>query len=125
MNFRAFLESTVVFHGAKSKVEDWSKPQAQRSGYYPGVYAATDPELTKRFGSNLYGIEVDHDKFYDLSDPKAADELKREADRAGYPISQGSGWPESRYLKDKGYQGIRRGGEYIIFNPLPSTPQLY
>lgn len=111
--FKGWLSETTVYHGSKSPIEVWDGSR-HLSGYYPGFYAWPDKEKAKHHGNYVYEVNVDDSKFYVLED---ADDLKMQAREAGFPTTQGSGYPDAAYLKSLGYEGIKRGAEYIIFNP--------
>ena len=116
LSFRHFLESLEVHHGTASPLVKWDKSK-HLSGYYPGFYTTSDRGRATTHGANIYSFDVAHMRFFPLDTPKAADELKKEARRAGYFVNTGSGSGEVKYLTDQGYDGIKRGNEYIIFNP--------
>ncbi len=122
MKFHHWLES-FVFHGSQLPIMSWDSSR-HASGYYPGFYAWNDPNAAKRHGANVYELQIDDSAFYTITD---ADMLKREAKKAGFPSTNGSGFQDVQYLKSQGYKGIKRGNEYIIFNPeeWSPTPKLH
>lgn len=113
MNFKHWFKESVVYHGSKSPIEKWDSSN-QVSGYYPGFYAWSDPEKAMNHGQHVYKLDIEDSKFYDLKDP---DELKQQARKNGFPSTSGSGYQDVEFLKSLGYKGIKRGSEYIIFNP--------
>ncbi len=115
MNFRTFLESFVtVYHASPVPVDSWTKHDKQVSGYYPGLYTFLDLDYVAEFGKYFYKIEIDPSEFYEIKD---ADDLKKQAKSAGFFTTNGSGYWECQYLKSQGYQGIKRGREFILFYP--------
>lgn len=99
------------------------------SGYYPGVYFYTGPGAEEKVKGNfnkyknIYKLDITGAKLYNIESPEKAEKLKDEAYRAskesGYDfiVTSGSGYGDVQYLKMKGYDGIRRGIEVIIFEP--------
>lgn len=106
-----------VFHGSKNPILKFDIKK-NLSGYYPGFYTSSSKDLAKRFGDIIYSMIIEEDKFYEITD---AEELKKKAREAGFNTTQGSGYPESKYLQADGYQGIKRGIEYIVFDPSNSV----
>lgn len=113
MNFKYWLEESVVYHGSKSPIEKWDSSR-HMSGYYPGFYAWPDPDEAMNHGQYVYELDVTDSSFYNLED---SDELKQQARASGFPSTNGSGYQDVEFLKSLGYKGIKRGNEYIIFNP--------
>lgn len=108
-------DSIKVYHGTNDKFDNFDKTK-QKSGYYPGAYTTTDIASTKKFGSNLMEANIDAKKFYKIKD--GGDGLKAEASKAGFETKMANGNGEVEYLKSKGYEGIQRGNEFIIFDPV-------
>lgn len=121
MDFKRWLAEgeMVVYHGSKTPITAFDSKK-HLSGYYPGFYTTPDTGLLKNFGDIVYSMRIDPEKFYWL-DSKSADELKHKARAAGFSVSGGSGSGEARYLASLGYHGIRRGSEYILFDPSVSA----
>lgn len=113
MEFKSWLNETVVYHGSKTPINQWDASK-HMSGYYPGFYAWPDPVRAHEHGEHVYQLDVDDSQFYRLTD---SDELKTQAREAGFHPTQGSGYQDVAYLKDQGYRGLTRGNEYIVFNP--------
>lgn len=105
----------VVFHGTNHSLDNFSK-EKQISGYYPGFYVSTSEEFARDFGRIVYQF-IFSGKLYEINTNDDSKELKRMARAAGYPSRNASGFEEAKYLEDNGYAGIKRGKEYIIFNP--------
>jgi len=120
MRFRRFLLESegrlIVFHGTHEPIKKFEGGK-QVSGYYPGFYTTINRDHTANFGSYVHEFDITDLKFFTLSGGKDSDDLKQKARKAGYWTSAGSGYGEAQYLKDLGYDGIRRGNEYIIFDP--------
>lgn len=117
MNFKEFTRQVAVYHGSKNPIEKLD-PTKHQSGYYPGFYTFIDPEYSKTFGNYLYQLHINPDEFFTMTD---GDMLKQEAQQAGFRVSGGSGYGEVQYLKSQGYKGIKRGKEFIIFDPQKIT----
>ena len=117
MRFKEYIgKSLTVYHGTKSPIERFD-PSRQLSGYYPGFYTTSDEGRARTVhGQVVYSFEIDPERFFPI-DRANEDRVKAEAGRAGFRTSQGSGWGEVQYLKSQGYAGIRRGTEYIVFEP--------
>ncbi len=114
LSFKNFIESQIVVYHASSEPIKKFDISKRRSGYYPGFYTTTKPEYAAEFGTHPHEFSIDSSKYYEIKD---ADELKRQASLAGFRTNQGSGTGEVEYLKSLGYQGIKRGIEYIVFDP--------
>src|ERR1022692_4099783 len=124
ISFRNFFESTIpVFHGSPEIIDKFDMKK-QISGYYPGFYTTSEKGKAESFGKHIYQFDIDPEKFYSLDNSKAADELKEIARISGYRVGSGSGHGETLYLKDKGYFGIKRGNEYILFQ-MPSSSAFF
>lgn len=111
--------SILVYHGSKTPIQAFDSTK-HLSGYYPGFYTTSDKSRAESFGSNLYQMQIEPSKFYQISGSKA-DELKMIAKQAGFFVNNGSGSGESKYLHQQGYHGIQRGNEFIIFKPDVTT----
>ena len=109
----------LVFHGSKTPIQAFDSSK-HLSGYYPGFYTTSDRELARWHGNNLYQMQIDSSKFYQLV-PRTANNLKVMAKQAGFYVNNGSGSGEAKYLASQGYHGIRRGTEFIIFQPEQTT----
>ena len=112
---KAHSSGVIVYHGSNEKFRGFDMDK-QLSGYYPGFYVTTDKELSSTFGNFVYSFEL-LGRYYDLPDNTAAAILKDEARTAGHNVNEGSGYGECEYLKLVGYDGIRRGKTYTVFNP--------
>lgn len=112
-NFSNWLNEITVYHGSKTPIVRWDRSR-HLSGYYPGFYTWPDAERAKQHGNYVYMLGIDDSEFFDL---KNADELKSRARAAGFPVTMGSGFQDVAYLKSIGYKGIKRGSEYIVFDP--------
>ena len=113
INFKSWLSESVIYHGSKNPIEQWDSSR-HLSGYYPGFYAWPELAKAKQHGEYVYTFNVDDSLFYQMNDPE---ELKTQAKANGFPTTSGSGFQDVSYLKSLGYKGIKRGMEYIIFNP--------
>lgn len=111
MNFSSWVES-FVYHGSQSPIDKWDSSR-HVSGYYPGFYAWPERDWAAKHGKHVYELQIDDNQFYDLKD---GDDLKRQAKEAGF-YSPASGYQDVLYLKSRGYKGIKRGREYIVFDP--------
>ena len=111
-----FIEWLDVYHGSKTPLTQFDSKK-QLSGYYPGFYTTSEEERAKSHGDNITQLTIYEDKFYSLDNPQKADELKDMAAKAGFRTSSASGYAEVQYLKQEGYAGIRRGNEFIVFEP--------
>jgi hypothetical protein len=111
--------SLVVYHGSFSK-EIIFDPRKQESGYYPGFYTTTNESLAKTYGAWIHQFSLDDSRFFDIESNIVADQVKQAARKAGFNTNAGSGHGDVEYLKSLGYEGIRRGIEYIVFNPKKS-----
>jgi hypothetical protein len=123
--------SEIVDDNIAIRVSDYHwkdrKSNLTPSGYYPGVYfytgkAAEDKVRDNKFaGKNVYKLDITGANLYKIDSPKKAEELKDEAEKAaekgGFIVTQGSGYGDVEYLKSKGYDGIKRGIEVILFEP--------
>jgi len=106
----------TVYHGTNSPINSWD-PSRQLSGYYPGFYTSSKLEYAKQHGAKyIYQLSVDESDFYSITSQNS-DEVKKQAGRDGFQVFNGSGVGEVEYLKHQGYRGIRRGIEFIIFDP--------
>jgi hypothetical protein len=107
--FRKEREGAMtVYHGTKTQPD-----LGQRSGYYPGSYHATTEQGAKEFGDNVSSRKVNPEKLFTVTD---SDKLKQEAKQAGFGYHSGNGQAEVEYLKSKGFEGMRRGNEVILFD---------
>mgnify|MGYP000858132559 FL=1 len=97
-----------IYHGTGSE-----PGLGQRSGYYPGTYTSTSEGKASEFGGNIFSTSVDPAKIFNLSDAEA---LKTEARDAGFEVRNASGNGEVEFLKSRGYYGMRRGSEVILFD---------
>jgi hypothetical protein len=116
------IASKIVFH-ASNDLFDRFDSKKQISGYYPGFYVSEDIEFVKSFGKIINQFILKRDNFFDM-DLESSESIKNEAREAGYDVRNASGWGESKYLLDKGYDGIRRGKELIVFNPEKSLEKI-
>jgi hypothetical protein len=125
-----FVLNEIVDDNMAIRVSDYHwkdrKSNPTPSGYYPGVYfytgKAAEDKLRDNFkGKNVYKLDITGANLYKIDSPKKAEELKDEAwkaaEKGGYIVTHGSGYGDVEYLKSKGYDGIRRGIEVIIFEP--------
>lgn len=112
----------TVFHGSKTPITHFDSKK-HISGYYPGFYATSEEINAKNFGTNIYSMIIKDEKFYPLNNLEDSEDLKTSARKAGFLSTQGSGYQDVEYLKSIGYEGIRRGTEYIIFEPERSISQ--
>lgn len=115
LTFEQFLSETTVYHGSRSPIDQWDSSK-HFSGYYPGFYTFSDRDQATKFGNHVYAIDIDPSKFYSVTHLNA-DTIKKDARKAGFRVSGGSGAGEAEYLKSRGFEGIKRGMEYIIFHP--------
>ena len=107
------FESTVVYHAGEYTVGK-SFPEKQQSGYYRGLYVSTNETLASNHGTNVKKFTLKPDiKLWTGN----GDDLKGIARKAGYSVTMGSGYGESKYLEDVGYDGLQRGQEIVLFNP--------
>ncbi|RTK96647.1 MAG: hypothetical protein EKK64_03420 [Neisseriaceae bacterium] len=106
----------TVFHGSKAPIANFDSKK-NLSGYYPGFYTTSSEDKARTFGSILYSMLINDDKFYVLNDLQDSELLKKSARENGFLSTQGSGYQDVAYLKKIGYEGIKRGIEYIIFEP--------
>jgi hypothetical protein len=99
----------TVYHGTKTH-----PGLGQKSGYYPGTYTSIlkDDAATR---GNVHSAIIDINKIYNL-DSSDADNLKDEARNQGFEHHLGNGASEVEYLKSKGFIGMRRGNEIILFD---------
>jgi len=125
--------SEIVDDNIAIRVSDYHwkdrKSNSTPSGYYPGVYfytgkGAEDNLRDNKFrGKNVYKIDITGANLYKLDSPEKSKELKDKAEKASkesgysFPVTQGSGYGDVEYLKSKGYDGIKRGIEVILFEP--------
>lgn len=110
------VEPITVYHATSTE-----PGLGQKSGYYPGTYSATDVGMVEKFGSKKYQAEIDPSKIYQLTDSEA---LKTEAADAGFGRHSGNGTAEVEYLKSKGFEGLSRGKEIILFDNAAPKYQL-
>jgi hypothetical protein len=106
----------ILYHGTNEKFDGFYSGR-QVSGYYPGFYVTTEEHVAQSFGSNVIKFISEPLKLYDINNEYDSEELKKKARLSGVYVSQGSGYPEAKYLENNGYDGIRRGEEIILFNP--------
>jgi hypothetical protein len=94
--------------------------KGQQSGYFPGTYAYEDgtPEGLRRTseGEKFTGSLSESD-IYTAQD---AEQLKKDAAKAGFGYHTGNGNAEVKYLQSLGYKAMRRGStggtEIIVFD---------
>lgn len=106
----------VVYHGSEDKWKGFDN-EKQLSGYYRGFYVTTDENIATQFGGNVNTFYAKSLNLYTLNNDQDANQLKQNARKEGYYVTEGSGYPESKYLEENGYDGIKRGKEIILFNP--------
>jgi hypothetical protein len=107
----------IVYHGSKEPFDGWN-PEMQRSGYYRGFRTTTNRKTAETFGPHIVALLVpEKARFYVVPNEITARALKAQARLQGFGFSQGSGHPESTYLETRGFAGIQRGEEFIIFYP--------
>lgn len=82
----------------------------QKSGFYQGFYSTTDIERAKEFGSYLYEFTL-AGEYFEILNAEHGEKLTKESGHSG------SGMNVVKLLKDQGYSGIKRGNEYITFDP--------
>jgi len=117
MNWYKLAQSEIkVYHGTKDDLNGFNKSK-QKSGYYPGFYVTSSKDMASTFGNNIYTFMLQPSKYYEINGNDDAEGLKNIAREKGYWVTSGSGSEESRYLKDLGKHGIKRGVEYIVFEP--------
>lgn len=116
MKFKEWLLSeTIVFHGTETPFAGFDKNK-QLSGYYPGFYCTSEKNHAKVHGGLVYTGEINEEKFFEMK-PGKEDDLKMQARKAGFSYRMGSGSEECKYLQQLGYEGIKRGVVYIVFDP--------
>jgi hypothetical protein len=98
-----------LYHGSKSMFKEFDKAK-QISGFYPGVYLASTKEMAFDFGKYIYEVEV-KGQFFEFESNQHEEKLLKESGRTS------SGWLLAEKLKEDGYIGIKRGKEYIVFEP--------
>lgn len=119
-------QDVVTYHATETE-----PGKGQKSGYYPGVYTSPDVDFVKQFGGKIFSTLISPEKIYQLQD---GDALKHEAASAGFGTHSGNGNAEVEFLKSKGYIGMGRGKEVILFDnaaptfspveePPPTQPQ--
>ena len=112
-------DNVPVYHGT-NEVFDKFDPKKGKSGWYHGIYTTSSPEGAKRHGKHIMPFHA-HGHFFDMTGkPDLHDKLNKALGNAG---SGGSGYPVSRALQNKGYSGIKRGDEHIVFDQKHLTPQ--
>lgn len=101
----------TIYHGT-----DTEPGLGQRSGYYPGTYTLISKKDVTHHGANVYTAKIDLNKVYSITEETSAEQLKKEAATAGFGYHSGNGRAEVEYLKSKGFIGLRRGIEILIFD---------
>lgn len=115
--YKKAQESEIeVYHGTNNVFSGFDSNK-QQSGYYTGFYVTSSKNHALTFGNNIYTFALDPSKYYEINNDKAASELKNKAQNNGFNANIGSGSGEVNYLKNLGYHGIKRGIEYIVFDP--------
>ena len=104
-------DSVTGYHGTDTEPE-----QGQRSGYYPGTYTSVNLEDTSEYGKNVFSTLIDSGRIYKFRDYKDGELLKEEARKHGFGYHSGNGYAEVEFLKSKGYIGLQRGTEIILFD---------
>lgn len=98
-----------LYHGSKILFKEFDKSK-QISGFYPGIYLASTKEMASDFGKYIYEVEV-KGQFFEFESNQHEEKLLKESGRTS------SGWLLAEKLKEDGYIGIKRGKEYIVFEP--------
>ena len=99
-----------LYHGSNAENLKQFDLDYQKSGFYPGIYATSDEKRAKEFGKNIYEIKVDG-KFFEFDSREQEDQMVQETG------TRGSGDSLVKKLEKDGFVGIKRGNEFIIFNP--------
>jgi len=114
--YRIAQSEITVYHGTNDVFEGFDSSKSQ-SGYYPGFYVTSSKDLASTYGSKIIYFTLQPSKYYEISNNKDAEDLKQKAKLEGHNVTIGSGYGECEYLKKIGYHGIKRGSEYIVFDP--------
>ena len=100
----------TLHHGTKSPTDFGNFDMKHHaSGFYPGVYTSSNSEEAAKHGRPVKVGFKGH--LFEINGPKHAEQLHQ------YAGGGGSGHKLVQKLKEKGYHGIKRGSEHIIFDP--------
>ena len=110
----------IAVRGSKY-TEAEHNPKFGGSGHYKGTYfyiGLNSESKALEHGENLSRVNISGANLYELGiNGITFQTLKNEAKKAGYDTRDASGYPESEYLKNQGYDGIKRGNEVVLFEP--------
>ena len=99
----------ITYHGSKVKITEFSLDY-QVSGFYRGIYSTTDKNRVQEFGGYLYQLTLSGE-YFEIKDAFHEEELIKKSGHSG------SGMRLVESLIEQGFVGIKRGNEYITFNP--------